>query len=232
MPLEEIVHLIPNLRHVLLGRPAREECLSRESPFHVLVFNLVHPRRLSKLLKVIFISALKALILSLSNIDHVQRGAIVPMVLLSAISALNCSSDSTTPITHYRFLLQLFKSLPNIHPLVLLLVIESGITRFKAIQVKVEFNTSSCWILRLYKWSDDWAIRSFAELAQLRLFNHILLKLNRIREEIIVFVSFKLFKRLISTKGIIFLHLFILALILDSSTSSLTFASDFFLLTL
>jgi hypothetical protein len=159
------------------------------------------------------VAALKALILSLSNVDHVERGAIVAMVLLSAISALNCCANFTTSITHHRFLLEFFNSLPNIHPLVLLLVIESGIARFKAILVKLELSISESRILRLYKWPDDWPIRSFAELALLRLLNHILLELNRISEEIIVFVSFKLFNGLLSTEGIIILHLFILALI-------------------
>ena len=121
----------------------------------MLIFDLVHPRRFGELLKVIFVTALKALILSLSNVDHVERGAIVAMVLLPAISALNCRSDFSTPITHERFLLYLFNSLPNIHPLVLLLVIECGIARFKAILVKVQFNISECRILRLYKWSYD-----------------------------------------------------------------------------
>jgi hypothetical protein len=108
----------------------------------VLVFTLVHPRGLGKLLKIIFVTAFKALILSLSNVDHVERGTIVAVVLLPAIGALNCRSDMTTPITHDRFLLELFNSLPNIHPLVLLLIIESGVARFKAILVKVEFGIS------------------------------------------------------------------------------------------
>jgi hypothetical protein len=198
----------------------------------VLVFTLVHPRGLGKLLKIIFVTAFKALILSLSNVDHVEGGAIVAMVLLPAICALNCRSDMTTPITHDRFLLELFNSLPNIHPLVLLLVIESGVACFKAILVKVEFSISECRILRLYKWSDNWPIRSLAELALLRLLNHILLELNRISEEIIVFISFKLFKGLLSTEGIIIFHLFILALIQNSSTSPLALSCDLFLLAL
>jgi hypothetical protein len=198
----------------------------------VLVFTLVHPRGLGKLLKIIFVTAFKALILSLSNEDHVERGTIVAVVLLPAIGALNCRSDMTTPITHDRFLLELFNSLPNIHPLVLLLVIESGVARFKAILVKVEFSISECRILRLYKRSDDWAIRSSAELALLRLLNHVLLELNRISEEIIIFVSLKLFKGLFSTEGIIILHLLILALIQNSSTSPLVLRCDLFLLAL
>ena len=198
----------------------------------MLVFTLVHPRGLGKLLKIIFVTAFKALILSLSNVDHVERGTIVAVVLLPAIGALNCRSDMTTPITHDRFLLELFNSLPNIHPLVLLLVIEGGVARFKAILVKVEFSISESRILLLYKRSYDWPIRSFAEMALLRLLNHILLELNRISEEIIVFVSFKLFSGLISTEGIIIFHLFILALIQNSSTSPLALSCDLFLLAL
>ena len=198
----------------------------------MLVLNLVHSRRLDKLLKVIFVTALKALILSLSNEDHVERGAIVPVVLLPAVRALDRCPDFTTSIAHDRLLLELFNSFPNIHPLVLLLVVESGIARFKAVLVKVELSISECRILRLYKRSDDWAIRSSAELALLRLLNHVLLELNRISEEIIIFVSLQLFKGLLSTEGIIILHLLILALIQNSSTSPLVLRCDLFLLAL
>lgn len=232
MPLEEIVNLITDLGQVVLGRPAREKCLTRESPLDVLVLNLVHPRRLDKLLKVIFVTALKALILSLSNVDHVERGAIVPVVLLPAVRALNSCPNFTTSIAHERLLLELFNSLPNIHPLVLLLVVESGIARFKAVLVEVELRICECRILRLNKWSDYWPIRSSAELALLRLLNHVLLELNRISEEIIIFVSLKLFKWLVRTQGIIILHLLILALIQNSSTSPLVLRCDLFLLTL
>jgi len=79
--------------------------------------------------------------------------------------------------------------------------------------MKVELSICEFRILRLYKGSDDWAIGSSAELALLRLLNHVLLELNRISEEIIIFVSLKLFKGLFSTEGIIILHLLILALI-------------------
>lgn len=198
----------------------------------MLVLNLVHSRRLDKLLKVIFVTALKALILSLSNEDHVERGAIVSVVLLPAVRALDRCPDFTTSIAHDRLLLELFNSFPNIHPLVLLLVVESGIARFKAVLVKVELSISECRILRLYKRSDDWPIRSSAELALLRLLNHVLLELNRISEEIIIFISLKLFKGLLSTEGIIILHLLILALIQNSSTSPLVLRCDLFLLAL
>jgi hypothetical protein len=145
------------------------------------------------------VTALKALILSLSNLNHVERGAIVTVVLLSAVRALYRCPNFTTSIAHTRLLLELFNSLPNIHPLVLLLVVVSCIARFKAVLVKVELSMSECRILRLHKRSDDWAIRSSAELALLRLLNHVLLELNRIGEKIIILVSFKHFKGFLIT---------------------------------
>ena len=142
MTLEKVKNLISDLRHIFFCRPAWKLSFSGKSSFHVLILCFIHSWRFDILLEIFTISALKTLIFFLGDINHVKRGTVVTMILLSAICALYSCTYVPASVAHNWLFWKILHCLANIHPLILLFIIKCSVAGFEAILMEIELYIS------------------------------------------------------------------------------------------
>jgi hypothetical protein len=126
MSLEEVVDKIVDLRDVstsvLFGSYKMISC---HVPLYLFKFLLLNYWLLfQEGMIILFVSTIKALITLATYPNHVQLRAKESMIVLITVNTLNCRTNTIASVAHTWFFVIHFKSLSNIHPLILLLIKE------------------------------------------------------------------------------------------------------------